>query len=206
MRKEAAALMNRDDVEQAEQLKLEALKLLPAAKQLEPTAKELGQPGSEKKTRHPKEQLQDLIAQERKLKETKAPESQLALVREKIAGTEKQLHALRTRNSAKAELPSDFQPQVEKLEAAARRIHHFRVAAENLKLAEAHDLARELMQKAEAMELDVRKAKEQLAEQMQKREDAAGPGQGPGQVQELRAEIERLRAEVNELRQNAQKR
>jgi polyhydroxyalkanoate synthesis regulator phasin len=89
------------------------------------------------------------------------------------------------------------------LEVASRRIHHLRVAAQNLKMAEAHDLAHDLMEKAESMERDVQEGKKRLAAEMQK---AHGGEHGPDVVRELRAEIERLRAEVKELRQKVEER
>ena len=52
---------------------------------------------------------------------------------------------------------------VTRLEAAARRIHHIRLAAQNLKMAEVHDLAHQLMQKAEAMEREMQDEKNLLA-------------------------------------------
>ena len=203
MRKEASALAERGNMKEAAQLKNEAAKLLEAAEGLGLTGKVAAKSKTEMRARHPKERLQDLLAQARKLKETNASEKELAEVREQIAGVEKELASLRVRRGGKAELPPEFRPQIEKLEAATRRIHHFRVAAENLQAAEAHDLARELMERAEAMERDVREAKTQLAAEMHKRD-----GEEPGEdvVRGLHAEIERLRAEVKELRQQLDKR
>jgi hypothetical protein len=204
MQKESSVLADRGNMDEAKQLKQEAVKLLEAAEQLELKDKGFGQPGIEKKrARHPKQRLEDLLAQERKLKETNASESDLAEVREQIARTERELDLLRAGRTEKPDLPPEFRPQIEQLEAATRRIHHLRVAAENLKLAEAHDLARELVERAEAMERDVQGAKMQLAAQMHKRQ---GGDQVPDVIRELRAEVERLRAEVNELRQQVEER
>ena len=73
------------------------------------------------------------------------------------------------------------------------------MAAEHLKAAGADDLARDLMQKSEAMEREFAEAKRKLAAEMQARvREGSGGGDGP---RELKAEIERLRAEVAELRQ-----
>jgi hypothetical protein len=95
--------------------------------------------------------------------------------------------------------------QVEKLEVASRRIHHIRVAAENLKMAEMHDLARQLMEKAEVMEREVQEAKQRLAAEMHEAHVHRAE-ELPDVVRELRAEIERLRADVKELRQKIEKR
>lgn len=90
---------------------------------------------------------------------------------------------------------------------AGRRIHHLRVAAKNLKMAEMHDLAHKLMEQAEEMEGDVQEAKKRLAAKMHKgHERHEDHRHGPDVVRELKAEIERLRAEVRELSQKVEKR
>jgi chromosome segregation ATPase len=207
MQKEAAALADRGNKGEAERLEKEAVRLLEHAERLELKTKERRekhhQSGIEKEVRHLKERLQDLLTKQRKLKESNASERDLAEVREHIVATERELEAILGRHRERPELPPEFRAQVEKLEVAQRRIHHLRVAAENLKLAEAHDLARQIMEKAEAMERDVREAKEKLAAEIRKFQ---AEKQRPNEVQELRAEIERLRAEIKELRQKVDKR
>ena len=79
------------------------------------------------------------------------------------------------------------------------------MAAENLKLAEEHDLAHKLTKQAEDMERDVRAAKQRLAAEMHERREPQGE-HWPEVVQDLRAEIERLRDEVKELTQKIEKR
>ena len=160
-------------------------------------------PGIEKEVRNLKERLQNLLAEERNLREAKAPEKELAEVREQIAGTERELHTIHAHHAGRGELPPEFRAQAEMLEVASRRIHHLRVAAQNLKMAEAHDLAHDLMEKAESMERDVQEGKKRLAAEMQK---THGGEHGPDVLGELRAEIERLRAEVKELRQKVENR
>jgi DNA repair exonuclease SbcCD ATPase subunit len=170
---------------------------------MELKAKGSGEPGIDKEVRHLKERLQDLLAKEKKMREANAPEKELAAVREQIAGTERELHTIHAHHAGHGKLPPEFHAQAEKLEAASRRIHHLRVAAENLKMAEAHDLAHQLMEKAEAMEREVQEGKKRLAAEMQK---VHGGEHGPDVVRELKEEIERLRAEVKELRQKVEKR
>ena len=93
----------------------------------------------------------------------------------------------------------EFHERAEQLELADRRIHHMRVAAENLVIAEMHELAREVMERAEGMERELHEAREQLeAEQHEERE--RHEEHGPEMVRELREEIKRLRSEVEELR------
>ncbi len=139
------------------------------------------------------------------MREVKAPKHELAEVREQISGTERQLKQIHAHHAEQGELLLEFRAQAEKLGIAGRRIHHLRVAAENLKLAEAHDLAHQLMEKAEAMEREVHEAKRRLAAEMHAAHERYGE-QGPDVVWELKEEIERLRAEVNELRQKVGKR
>jgi DNA repair exonuclease SbcCD ATPase subunit len=200
---ETSLLTDRGDMEKATKLKKEAVNLLEEAQRLELEGKGPEKAVNDKVARHLKEHLQDLLAMERKLTKAKASDKELGEVRKQIAGTERKLDSVRARKSGMAKFPLEVRPQVEKLEAASRRIHHFRVAAENLKLAEAHDLARELIEKAEAMEREVNEAKAHLATQMQNRH---GGEQGLDVVRELRAEVERLRAEVKELRKQVENR
>jgi hypothetical protein len=164
MRKEASALAEQGDKEQAEKLEKESMKLLEAAERMERKDRERG----EKRDR---------------------------------PDIDKEVRTLKDR--LKAELPPEYRPQAERLEAVARRIHHIRVAAENLKLAEAHDLAHQLMEKAEVMERELQEGKQRLAAEMQKRQ---GVHDAPEIVRDLRAENERLRSEINELRQKVEKR
>ena len=162
-----------------------------------------GEPRVDREVRYLKERLQDLLAKEKAMREADAPENELSEVREQIAGTERELHAIHAHHPGHSRLPAEFQAQAEKLAVATRRIHHIRVAAENLKIAEAHDLAHQLMEKAEAMEREVQEGKKRLASEMQKSHDGEHE---PNGVRELKEEMERLRAEVRELRQAIEKR
>ena len=202
--KEAAARAERGNREEAERLEREARNLLEAAERSEQKAGEKGdRRGIEEAARRLKERLHDLHAHEKRLREASAPERELAAVREQIAATERELHSIQSRCDRQEKLPPEFRPQAEKLEAAVRKIHHLRVAAENLKMAEAHDLARQIMEQAEAMEREVQEGKRQLAAQIQR---AHAGDHGPDVVRELREAVERLQAEVKELRQKVENR
>jgi hypothetical protein len=50
--------------------------------------------------------------------------------------------------------------QMEKFHKAAEQVHHLRVASEHLKLAGMHDMAMDLMRRAEDIEQDLRNAKD----------------------------------------------
>ena len=151
---------------------------------------------------HLKERLQDLVATERRLKEANAPKQELVEVLKQIIGIERELNQLHAHRARRRERRPEFREHAEKLEVATRRIHHIRVAAENLEAAKLHDLAGELREKAKSMERDVREAKKHLAAEMKKTQ-AAGLGRV---VNELREQVERLRDEVKELRQQVNRR
>ncbi len=202
MQKEAVALAERGRADAAERLNREATELIEEDERQEVRAREKGpRPEIEREIGHLKERLQDLLAKEGELRERDAPEPEPMEVREQIAGTERELVALRERIGGKSR--PEFEAQARKIEEAALRIHHIRVAAENLKAAEAHDLAMQLMEKAEIMERDLREAKERLAGEMDRR---GKPDPRDAQIRELREQNERLQAEIRELRQNLERR
>ncbi len=209
MRKKASAVAEKGNKELAERLERESVELLEAAERMELKAKGNGErqhrPGIDKEMQQLKGRLQDLLAKERKMQEIKAPEQELAEVREQISGTERELKRIHAHHAERGEPRSEFREQEEKLEAASRRIHHLRVAAENLEQAAEHDLAHKLMEKAEEMERDVQEARERLVAERHAGREPEGE-HGPEVVRELRAEIERLRAEVKELNQRPEKR
>lgn len=209
LRKEALVMAERGHEEEAGRLKKEAVKLLEAAERIELRAKARGaegdRPGIDNEARQLKERLQDLLAKERKMREAEAPEREIAEVREQISNTEGELRQMHARHAEPGEHHPEFRAQAEKLELASRRIHHMRVAAENLRIAELHDLAHQVMEKAGAMERDVQEGKQRLAAEMHEAHKHR-EAQIPDVVRELREEIERLRAEVKELSQRVEKR
>jgi hypothetical protein len=190
--------------EQAERLKKESIKMQEAAEQMALKARERGEVGERPIIDKEKRQPKELLPPVPKLKEAKAPERERVEVREKISGVSRELQSQPARHEG---LPPELRAHAEKLEAASRRIHHLKVAAENLKMAEAHDLAHDIMQKAESMEREVHEGKKRLDAEIQnihRREH--GPEHAPEIVQALKKEIEHLRAEVKELRHNLEKR
>jgi DNA repair exonuclease SbcCD ATPase subunit len=203
MRKQASVVAERSHKEHAERLERESVELLEAAERMELKAKDQGEEGDrpdvDQRVQQLKERLQDLRAKEQKIAEVmKNPGPILAKVREQISGTERELQSVHAHLANGGEHRPELQAQAEKLAVASRRIQHLRVAAENLKLAEEHDLAHKLMEQAAAMERDVQKAKQRLAAEISERREQQGE-HGPEVVQELRAEIESLRAEVKDL-------
>lgn len=210
LRKEAAVLAERGDKDKAERLEREAVQLIEAAEKMEMKAKGRGErgesgdrPGQDQDVQRLKEWLQDLLSKEKAMRKAQAPEKELAAIREQIAKTEQKLKAVQSRPPGPGKIPPQFQAQAEKLAAAGRTIHHLRVAAENLKMAEAHDLARQLMDKSAAMEREVEEAKKQLAAEIQ---NTQGGDRGSDAIRDLKLENERLRAEIKELRQKLEKR
>ena len=193
VKSEAAQLLENGHKEEAEKLFQESKELM--ARAMELSGKKGADHGSEyPDIAHLKERLQDLRAAREKAEAAKAPEQEIRELREQISGTERKLGEL-MKHHQKPEIPPQHREHVEKLEQTARRIKHVRMAAENLKAAEMHDMAHELLNRAEAMENELHAAKEELAHAMK----AHGPEKGE-EIHKLRKENEHLRSELNELR------
>ena len=209
MQTKAALLAEQGNKEEAHEIEKESSKLLEMAERLE--AKSNGRPekevgfGIDKETTNLKDRLQDLLNKERTMREEQAPESDLLKVRGEIADIERELHKIQSQHAKQGEHRPEFRAQIEKLDRAGQRLHHLRVAAEHLKLAEEHDLAHKLMTKAEDIERDVHAAKLRLAAEMHADSEHHEAG-SPDRVAKLKEENERLRAELQELKQNADKR
>ena len=160
--------------------------------------------GWEPNVRQLKQRQQDLERKVAAMREANASEQDLEIVRDQQAAIEKEIaQAQRAHRSGPGGGAERGGPEGGKLDAQVRRIHHLRVAAENLKQAEVHDLAHDLMEKVNAMEREVRAARSRLAEETP-RLRRPGPEIPPAPREALRAlqtENERLRAELNELRQ-----
>ncbi len=209
LRKKAAISAEQGNKDQAERLENEAVNLLDSAERQGAKARERGEqrgrPGIDKEAHHLQERLQDLRARERDLRERPGSELELADVRQQIAGTERELKQIHAHHAGQDELPPEFRAQAEKLEMATRRIHHFRVAAQNLKMADEHEISHRLMEQAAAMERDVQEFRRHLEAEMQKAHDRH-EDHGPDVIQELKAEVERLRVEVKELSRKVEQR
>ncbi len=205
VRKEASELAERGNKEEAMRLERESEELLASAERLEMKTKRIADEGRragiEKEVRHHTEMLNNLLAKQQMLKA--GPESELDIVNEQIALRRRELHAIQSAVAKRGDHSPEFHVQVEKLEVAARSIRHIRVAAENLKMADLHDIAVQLMEKAASMERDVQEAKKRLAADMQNQK---GGENRLDEQQALRNEIARLRAEVKELREIAGRR
>jgi hypothetical protein len=207
LKKEAAELFESGHQDEAHNLERQSQELMAKARELakhEKSGVSEGDHGNESRADHPdrqhlKERLQDLRAARKQAEARDASEPELDEIREQIGQMERKLAHLRKTPHPHQEIPPQFRAQAEKLEHAARRLQRVRVAAENLKAAEMHDMAHELMQKAEGMEHEIHAAKLELAQLMQ---DSAGKDQEPeGELQQLRSENEQLRREMQELRE-----
>ena len=197
VKSEAAQLLENGRKDEAEQLFQESKELM--ARAIELSGKKGPNHGSENPDiAHLKERLQDLRAAREKAEAAQAPEQEIRELREQISGTERKLGDLIKRHQ-KSEIPPQHREHAEKLEQASRRIRHVRMAAENLKTAEMHDMAHELMNRAEAMEKELHAAKEELAHAIEASMKAPRPEVGD-EIHKLRNENEHLRSELNELR------
>ena len=197
VKSEAAQLLENGHKDEAEQLFQESKELM--ARAIELSGKKGPNHGSENPDiAHLKERLQDLRAAREKAEAAQAPEQEIRELREQISGTERKLGDLIKRHQ-KSEIPPQHREHAEKLEQASRRIRHVRMAAENLKTAEMHDMAHELMNRAEAREKELHAAKEELAHAIEASMKAPRPEVGD-EIHKLRNENEHLRSELNELR------
>jgi hypothetical protein len=200
----AASPSERDKAQAAERREREAREPDRDAERREAQARRQG-PGLEagREIEHLQGRLQDLMAKQKKLVEAKAPEREQAELRDQIAVTGRELDAVRERLAGGRQPRPEFEAQARKIEEAARRIHHIRVAAENLEAAGLHDLAVKLTEQAGKMEREVGEAKERLAGELDR---PGGPDPRGAEVRELRRQNERLQAEIRELRQILEKR
>jgi chromosome segregation ATPase len=200
----AAALAEIGRTEAAEQLKREAQAILQEAERQESQGKrESPRSEIEQEIGHLKERLQDLRLKQKKQVESNASERDQAVVREQIARTELELTALKERNAGGHQPRPEFESQARQIKEAARRLHHIRVAAENLKAAGIHDVAIKLTEQADKMERDIREAKERLASVMDR---SGSPDPRDAEIRELRKQNERLQEEIQELRQKLERR
>ena len=207
MREEAMQLAKAGNERESESLLKESQLLMEKAEQISQAnkgeKKRKDNPAQEEHVRHLKEHLNELLSRQKRLKQEGAPEPEQQEIRAMIEAKENELRMVRAHQNAKPDIPPVFHPQAEKLEILARRMHHIRVAAENLKLAEAHDMAHQLMEKAEIMERELHEGKQRLAAEIN---NSHHKQESLDIVRDLRAELEQLRREVKELRQQVEKR
>lgn len=209
IREEAMQLAKAGNEQEADLLMKESKLLMQKAEQISAANKEQrnqkqhNNPAQDEHVRHIKEHINELLIQQKKLKQEGAPDPQLQEIRAMIGAKENELRMIRSHQNDKPNIPPAFHPQAEKLETVARRIHHMRVAAENLKLAEAHDMAHQLMEKAEVMERELHEGKQRLAAEIN---NSHHKQEGLDIMRDLRAELEQLRREVKELRQQVETR
>ena len=208
MRAKAVLLLEQGNKEHARRIEMEAEELLEIAERLEASTngkigKDAG-PNIDREAFQLKDRLQDLLHKERSMRDGNAAGSDLQRVREEISEIERSLQKIHRQHPDKAENRPEFRAQIAKLEKAGQRIHQLRVAAEHLKLADEHDLAHKVMEKAETIERDVQAAKWRLAAEMNPELDQ-NKGK-PDVVAQLKDENERLKNELRELKQNFDKR
>lgn len=208
LKRESEAAAARGNLDEAGRLGSEARRMIEAADRLD--AKVGGRPlqpeqqDLDNEYRKLEERHQNLIEQERAMREANASYRELAYMRKLITESSDQLIMAISRANEERQ-SAEAREQTEKLRIAGRRIHHLRAAAEDLVQADEHDLARKLFEQAESMERDVQAAKERLAAGIQDRPKHVEEQQ-PGWVRKLREEIQQLRAEVRELRQKVEER
>ncbi|MFM8584014.1 MAG: hypothetical protein ACKOFW_21320 [Planctomycetaceae bacterium] len=198
---ETAAREGRPD--EAERLEREAGQLKARAAELEQRSEAERDQSREREQGELKERLEALRNKERHLKESGAEKQAFVELREQIAQTEKALKKLRgnpDRGPATKAPHANAGPHPD-LEQAERRAHHLRVAAENLKAAEEHDLARKLMEQSEQILRKIREEHAHRERQYQAQQEQSEQAKASAQeVARLKRELEELRAELRALR------
>ena len=198
---ETAAREGRPD--EAERLERQAHELKARAEELEHRSQAERASAHEREQAELTERLEALRNKERHLKESGAEKEAFVELREQIAQAEKALKKLRG-NAGRGPATKNPHPAGgahPDLEQAERRAHHLRVASQNLKLAEEHDLARKLMDQSEQILRKIREEREHRERayqvQMANSKQAEASAQ---EVHRLKQELEELRAELRELR------
>lgn len=189
--------------EEAEQMQREAEKLRHAAALAEKAAiAEKIAKSKEKSAGHPaavrqlKKRLEGLRDQEQL--RARSDEAEIRKLHEHIATAEHKLQEIARHADDDKSRPERQSPQ-ERLEQARRRLHHLRVAVENLKLADMPDLAEQVAEKAEATERELQDAAERMAVRLREEHEKRAESDSD-RNRDLQEAVEQLRAEVKELR------
>jgi len=157
--------------------------------------------GPEREIKKLTKHLEELLDKQRRMNEAGAPRGDLEGIRERIGDVERELDQLHEesqegREAGHREHPRPEHP--EEREVAARRIEHFRIAAQHLYEAGAEDLANELTERAEALEGELTESQDRMREEAERREDHREQG-AHAELTELRREVNRLRKEMGEI-------
>lgn len=203
MKKQAVALKEQGHVEAGEILVRKASELAEIAERLGGRRPEI----MEQQIKVLEGHLKELLDKERRMREARAPEKDLAGIREQIEKTKREYEESRGRGAHMTPFfgatGPGLQPEMlaKRLEEAGRRIQHLRVAAENLRAAGVPDLAQQIMARAEGIEREAQEARMRMIREAEHRGELQTGGV-PAQIEELRQEVGRLREEVRELRQH----
>lgn len=213
MQTKAALLAEQGKLDQAQRVENESIKLLEMAERQEANLKEHSEGDNgfknEREVSQLKDRLNDLRNKERILREEQASQSDFDKVHGEMADIERELHKIRSHHAEKMHgqpqrLHPQHRAQMEKLEKVGQRVYHLRIASQHAKQAQVHELAHQLMARAEDLERDMQAAKKQLAAEIQA--FAEQPREGNSElVSKLMEENERLRMEIRELKLNAGK-
>jgi hypothetical protein len=198
MRHEAAELLAKGHDEESNRLTKQSMELLEKAHQVASAIKH-NDVDSLPEIAELHERLRELHSAYNEAKASKS-EDRVRELEQKIEQTKLKLAYLGDRRQ-----PGELEgvaksARIKKLELATRRIRHMRMAAENLKAAELHDLAHEVMKKAEGLERDVHVAREEMERATSNKNSDAMEKE----LQDLRRENERLRNALNELSEEDQ--
>lgn len=198
MRHEAAELLAKGHDEESNRLTKQSMELLEKAHQVASAIKH-DDVDSLPEIAELHERLRELHSAHNEAKASKS-EDRVRELEQKIEQTKQKLAYPSDRRQLGESEGVAKSARMKKLELATRRIRHMRMAAENLKAAELHDLAHEVMKKAEGLERDVHVAREEMERATSNKNSDAMEKE----LQELRRENERLRNALNELSEEDQ--
>jgi hypothetical protein len=165
--------------------------------------------------------LRKMADEEQRLAELDPDSADLEVLRDRRTALEKDLHKLLAERERRLTQGNDERSAAEEkerqekvrqekegklkgqknLEEVAERLKHMRMAAEHLHAAGIHELAEQVAEKANAIEQELAKAKEQLLGDDKAVVEKAGRDEAiAGELKELHVAIQELRAELEALR------
>lgn len=157
MKREAAELRKNGHHDEAERLTHKALEMMKMAQASEASREQ----SAEKELDSLRGKLENLERAALEAKERNA-EGDLKDIQAKSKQIRHEIEKIESHHR-NVQVPPQFRERAEKLESMARRMRHLQAATENLKAAEMHDMAHEVMKKAEHLEHELGQAKQELA-------------------------------------------
>lgn len=200
IRKQAAQLLEEGRKDKAAGLMREQQELMGKLERMNSEGKQQGRGANPEQL---KNRIQQIKRQAAELIEDGRKDEANALLREQ-KNLIQVLEQIEQRNRPE---PQAINPeQMEKFHRAMQRVEHLRIASEHLKQAEMHDMAMDLMRRAEDIEQDLRNAKQKMEEQIRRSKEPARDQPQPNRPSREQARREQNRTEQNRGEQPSQPR